>query len=124
MDTMILLDKIVARSERNPCYGYRPIWAPLRRESYSVNKRRIPRLWKRQKLQVRAQQGKGRRVSDTSENGSSKRRAEHKDHVWKYDFVTGLTENGGTLKRSPIVGAHTRECLSIEVKRPSLRRTW
>ncbi len=63
-------------------------------------------------------QRKRRRLAEGgSENGCTRRRAEHKDHVWSYDFVMDRTEDGRGLKMMPIVDEHTRECLSIEVER-------
>ena len=52
-----------------------------------------------------------------SENGCTRRRAEHIDHVWSYDFVMDLTEDGRRLKMMPVVDEYTRECLSIDVER-------
>ena len=65
---------------------------------------------KRQRKRQRPPQG-------TSENGCVRRRAEHKDHVWSYDFVMDRTEDGRRLKMMPVVDEHTRECLAIEVER-------
>ena len=52
-----------------------------------------------------------------SENGCTRRQAEHKDHVWSYDFVMDLTEDHRRLKMMPVVDEYTRECLSIDVER-------
>ena len=52
-----------------------------------------------------------------SENGCTRRRAEYKDHVWSYDFVMDLTEEGRRLKIMPVVDEYSRECLSIDVER-------
>jgi putative transposase len=53
-----------------------------------------------------------------SENGCTRRRAEHKeDHVWSYDFVMDRTEDGRRLKMMPVVDEYTRECFAIEVER-------
>jgi putative transposase len=52
-----------------------------------------------------------------SENGCTRRQAEHKDHVWSYDFVMDLTEDDRRLKMMPVVDEYTRECLSIDVER-------
>ena len=45
-------------------------------------------------------------------------RAEHKDHVWSYDFVMDQTEDGRTLKMMPasLVDEYTRECLYLETE--------
>lgn len=40
-----------------------------------------------------------------------------KDHVWSYDFVMDLTDDGCPLKMMPIVDDYTRECLTVKVER-------
>lgn len=39
-------------AQRHPCYGYRRIWALLRREGWGVNRKRVQRLWRTAQLQV------------------------------------------------------------------------
>ena len=113
-----LLERMVVLSKDNPRYGYRRVWALLRREGWPVNKKRIHRLWREEGLKVPEKQRKRRRLSEgASENGCTRRRAEQKDHVWSYDFVMDRTENGRRLKMMPIVDEYTRECLSVEVER-------
>lgn len=91
----------------------------MRREGWRVNKKRVHRLWKEEGLKVPDKQRKRRRliVEGASENGCARRRAEHKDHLWSYDFVMDRTENGRRLKIMPVVDEYTRECLAIEVER-------
>jgi transposase InsO family protein len=110
---------MVKLSRENPRYGYRRVWALLRREGWPVNKKRVHRLWRQEGLKVPEKQRKKRRLLllGESENGCTRRRAEHKDHVWSYDFVMDLTENGRRLKMMPVVDEYTRECLSIDVER-------
>jgi len=114
-----LLERMGALSEENPRYGYRRIWALLKREGWPVNKKRVHRLWREEGLRVPQKQHKRRRFSEgASENGCKRRkRAEYKDHVWSYDFVMDQTENGRRLKMMPVVDEYTRECLSLEVER-------
>ncbi len=110
---------MVGLSRENPRYGYQRVWALLRREGWSVNKKRVHRLWREEGLRVPERQRKRRRLAKlegTSENGCARRRAEHKDHVWSYDFVMDCTEDG-RLKMMPVVDEHTREYLTIEVER-------
>jgi transposase InsO family protein len=105
-------------ARENPRYGYRRVWALLRREGWPVNKKRVHRLWRQEGLKVTERQHKRRRLLlGESENGCTRRRAEHKDHVWSYDFVMDLTEDGRRLKMMPVVDEYTRECLSIDVER-------
>jgi putative transposase len=113
-----LAERIVELSRENPRYGYRRVWALLRREGWPVNKKRVHRLWRQEGLKVPGKQHKKRRLLlGESENGCTRRRAEHKDHVWSYDFVMDLTEDGRRLKMMPVVDEYTRECLSIDVER-------
>jgi putative transposase len=108
---------MVALSRENPRYGYRRVWALLRREGFEVNKKRVHRLWREEGLKVPDKQHKRRRFLDNSENGCKRERAEHRDHVWSYDFVIDRTEDGRRLKMMPIVDEYSRECLTIEVER-------
>ena len=41
-----LVERMVALSRENPRYGYRRVWALLRREGWAVNKKRVQRLWR------------------------------------------------------------------------------
>ncbi len=113
-----MVERMVGLSRENPRYGYRRVWAMLRREGWLVNKKRVHRLWREEGLKVPQKQRKRRRlVEGKSENGCTKRKADYKDHVWSYDFVMDRTEDGRRLKMMPIVDEHTRECLAIEVER-------
>jgi len=112
----ILKERMVVLSRENPRYGYRRVWALLRREGWPVNKKRIHRLWREEGLKVPDRQRKRRRLGD-SENSCTRRRATHRNHVWSYDFVMDETEEGRRLKMMPVVDEYSRECLSIEVER-------
>jgi transposase InsO family protein len=63
------------------------------------------------------QKKRKRRRLGKSENGCHRRRAEHKDHVWCWDFVFDHTTGGSTLKWLSIVDEYTRECLALKVDR-------
>lgn len=91
----------------------------MRREGWRVNKKRVHRLWREEGMKVPQTQQKRRRVMEgSSENGCKKRKAEHKDHVWSYDFVMDRTsDDGRRLKMMPVVDEYTRESLTIEVER-------
>jgi putative transposase len=112
------VERMADLSRQNPRYGYRRVWALLRREGWSANKKRVHRLWREEGLKVPHKQRKRRRLlKDVSENGCTRKRAEHKDHLWSYDFVMDRTDDGRRLKMLAIVDEYTRECLSIEAER-------
>jgi putative transposase len=104
-------------SRENPRYGYRRVWALLRREGWEVNKKRVLRLWREQGLKIPEKQHKSRRLAGSGENGVSRRSAEYPGHVWSYDFAMDQTEDGRRLKVMPVVDEYTRECLSLEGQR-------
>lgn len=111
-----LLLRIRALARENPRYGYRRIRALPRREGWSVNLKRVHRLWRREGLKVPQVQRKRRRLGQ-SENGCTRHRAERPNHVWSYDFIPDQTADGRGLKMLPVVDEFTRECLTIEVER-------
>jgi putative transposase len=111
-----LSQRMIALSHENPRYGYRRVWALLRREGWAVNKKRVQRLWREADLKVPAKERKRRRMG-TSENGCTRRRAEYIDHIWTYDFAMDTTQDGRRLKVMPIVDEYSRECLALEVAR-------
>ncbi|MDQ3499203.1 MAG: IS3 family transposase [Actinomycetota bacterium] len=114
-----LVERMVGLSRENPRYGYRRVWALLRREGWMVNKKRVHRLWREEGLKVPGgkQRKRLRLAEGGSENGCRRKRAGYRDHVWSYDFVMDRTEDGRRLKMMPVVDEHTRECLAIEVER-------
>ena len=81
-----------------------------------MNRKRIYRLWQREGFQVPKKQRKKRRLG-SSANSCVRRRAEHKDHVWAWDFIYDRTANGRPLKWFAITDEYTRECLALEVDR-------
>lgn len=101
---------------QHPRRGCRMIWGMLRLEGWPVNKKRIHRLWKQEKLSVPKKQHKKRRLG-SSENGIERRAAEHKDHVWCVDFIHDRDERSRPLKWLSVVDEFTRECLALEVER-------
>jgi putative transposase len=111
-----LVRRMLALVAKHPRYGYRRIWALLRREGWRVNRKRVWRLWRREGLKVPSKQRKKRRLG-SSANSCVRRPAEHKDHVWAWDFLHDRTSDGRSLKWFTLVDEYTRECLALEVRR-------
>jgi putative transposase len=111
-----LVTRMLELVRLHPRYGYRRIWALLRREGWRVNRKRIWRLWRQQGLKVPRKQRKKRRLG-CSANSCVRRPAEHKDHVWAWDFLHDRTADGRSLKWLTLVDEYTRECLALEVRR-------
>jgi transposase InsO family protein len=92
---------------QHPRFGYRRIWALLRREGWRVNRKRVHRLWRQQGLKVPRRQRKKRRLG-SSANSCVRRPVEHKDHVWAWDFLHDRTSDGRPLKWFTLVDESTR----------------
>lgn len=112
--------RLVARMldlvRQRPRFGYRRIGALLVQEGWRVNRKRIYRLWRQEGLKVPRKQRRRRHLG-TSVNACHRRRAEHKDHVWTWDFIFDRTASGTMLKWLSIVDEYTRECLALKVDR-------
>ena len=115
-DERALVKRMLELVRERPRFGYRRIAALLRKEFWRASATRIYRLWRREGLKVPQKKRKRRRLGK-SENGCHRRRAEHKDHVWCWDFVFDHTTSGSTLKWLSIVDEYTRECLALKVDR-------
>jgi transposase InsO family protein len=115
-DEKRLVQEMLALVGQHPRYGYRRIWALLRKAGWQVNRKRIYRLWRQEGLKVPQKQHKKRRLG-SSANSCVRRKAEHKDHVWAWDFIHERTTDGRAMKWLSIVDEYTRECLTLEVER-------
>lgn len=90
--------------------------ALLKVAGWRVNDKRVERIWRREGLKVPAMQPKRGRIWDG--DGSCLRlRAEHRDHVWSYDFLEARTHDGRKLRMLNVFDEFTRECLAIGVAR-------
>ncbi len=81
-----------------------------------MNIKRIYRLWRREGFKVPRKTRKKRRLGHSG-NSCVRRRAEHPDHVWTWDFIHDRTTTGQPLKWFAITDEYTRECLALEVDR-------
>jgi len=115
-DESALAQRMRELARGRPRWGYRRIAWQLRQEHRQASDTRVYRLWRREGLKV-PQKKRKRRGRGTSANGCVARRAEHKDHVWCWDFVFDHTTQGSVLKWLSIVDEHTRECLALKVDR-------
>ncbi len=115
-DESRLVARIVELARKYGRYGYRRIAALLIREGWHVNAKRVERIWREEGLKVPKKQPK--RGRPWLGDGSCIRlRAQHRNHVWSYDFVADRTHDGRPLRMLTMVDEHTRECLAIDVER-------
>lgn len=99
-----------------PRLGYRKMGAILRERGWVVNHKRFHRLWRMLGLSISKPATK-KRAKGVCENACHVRRAEHKNHVWTWDFIFDQTEDGLPLKWLSVSDEYTRECLAFEPRR-------
>ena len=89
--------------------------AKLRREGWTVNHKRVHRLWREEGLQRPSPKKQKRaRLAD----GSVRRhQAEHPHQVWAMDFQFDATADGRRLKFLNVIDECSRLCLEIRVGR-------
>ena len=115
-DEPALVDRIVELASEYGRYGYRRVTVLLRGEGWRVNHKRVERIWRAEGLKVPARQPKRRRLW-LGDGSCIRLRAEHRNHVWSYDFMSDRTSDGRPLKILNIIDEYTRECLAIDVAR-------
>ena len=98
--------------------GYRMVTCMLRNEGILINYKRVEQIWRQEGLKLPKTQIKKRRLWQT--DGSYIRlRAEHKSHVWSYDFVEDKTRSGRKIRFLNVLDEYTHECLAS-----GHRRSW
>lgn len=106
-----LLSEMQRLVEKHPRYGYRRIWALLRRAGNPVNHKRVYRLWRVHRLSLRRRKRYRRRGPHLERSPVAQRPGE----IWAYDFAYDRCTQGQKLKILVVVDEYSRECLAIEV---------
>ncbi len=97
----------------HPRYGYRRMWALLRRRGLAVNAKRVHRLWRGAGLALPR-----RRVRRKVRTGARVRPlADRPNAVWTYDLIHDACTDGTSFKCLTVVDEFTKECLAITVAR-------
>ena len=108
-----LRERIVALAQRHKRYGVGMIYLKLRQEQWPVNYKRVERLYKEARLQVRRR--KRKKVLPGERQPLIRPLAANQ--VWSMDFVFDRTAEGRVLKALTIVDDATHEAVAIEVER-------
>ncbi len=104
-----LRERLKALAEERRRFGYRRLWVLLRREGHTVNRKRVYRLYKEERLMVRRRGGRRRAIGVRSPMplplGPNQR--------WSLDFVHDQMTDGRRLRILAVVDDYTRECLAL-----------
>lgn len=115
-DESKLIREIKRLARRHPRYGYRMVHARLIRLGWTVNIKRVHRLWIELGLKRPVRLRKARKLGPkpgTSANSCVAQPARFKNDVWTCDFIHDRTVSGGPLKWLTMVDEYTRECLVL-----------
>ena len=114
-----LAAELKSLAQRHPRYGYRRLWAMLRRSGWpKVNLKRVRRLCVVLGLKLKRKA----RCKRRGQGSAFPCVAEHANHVWTCDFVHDACENDRKLKILTVVDEFTRQCHRIEVATPLSRQ--
>jgi putative transposase len=108
-----LRDWLRQYAKDHPRWGYRRAYHDARAEGWTVNHKKIQRLWREEGLRVPQRQRRKRVGSSTADAPA----ATAANVVWAVDFQFDADEQGRPIKICSIVDEHTRECLGGLVER-------
>ena len=108
-DDTPLVRQIQALAVRHPRYGHRRISALLNRTE-KVNPKRVRRLWRLHRLQVRRVVRKRIR-----RERPERLQAAYPGHIWAYDFVEDALVDGTKLRILTVMDEFTRAGLALSV---------
>jgi putative transposase len=115
-DEPTLVREIKRLARRHPRFGYRRVHALLVKRGWSVNLKRVRRLWLELGLKRPLRLRKPRKLGPkpgVSTNSCVQQPARFKNDVWTCDFIHDRTASGSPLKWLTLVDEYTRECLVL-----------
>lgn len=102
------LRRVAAKRRR---WGYRMITEVLRREGFTDNHKRIYRIYREEKLQVKVR----RRRKTARWRGAKPEPARRINERWSMDFMSDQLADGRKIRVLNVVDDFTRQCLAMEV---------
>jgi putative transposase len=115
-DDAVLRQRLRELSRERPRWGYRRAHARLLEEGWSLNRKRVERIWREEGLRVPQRRRKRQRLGESTVP-ADRLRAERPDQVWALDFQFDQTADGRILKLLHVVDEHTREALAVRCER-------
>ncbi|WP_085998539.1 IS3 family transposase [Nocardia vinacea] len=100
-------------ARRHPRQGFRRAYHDARGEGWTVNHKKVQRLWREEGLRVPVRRRR-KRIGTSTVTAVT---ADAPNRVWAVDFQFDATDDGRPVKIVSIVDEHTRECLGGLVER-------
>ena len=108
-DDGVLRDRLKALAQERRRFGYRRLHVLLKREGHAVNRKRVQRLYREEKLTVRRRGGRKRTMG-------TRRPLEMPlapNQRWSLDFVSDQMTDGRRFRILTVIDNCTRECLAL-----------
>ena len=105
----VLRERLKALAQQRRRFGYRRLYVLLRREGQLVNKKRVQRLYREERLTVRRRGGRKRALG-------TRRPLEvpvTPNQRWSLDFIHDQLTDGRRFRILAVVDDCTRECLAL-----------
>ncbi len=116
-DDQVLRERLKALAEDRRRFGYRRLHVLLRREGHAVNKKRVQRLYREEKLTVRQRGGRKRALGARAPMIP----ALAANQRWRLDFVADQMTDGRRFRILVVVDDCTRECLALVGRHVAVR---
>ncbi len=108
-DDGALRDRLRALAQERRRFGYRRLHVLLRREGHAVNKKRVQRIYREERLTVRRRGGR-KRAMGTRRPLDLPLVANQR---WSLDFVSDQMTDGRRFRILTVIDNCTRECLAL-----------
>jgi putative transposase len=108
-DDGVLRERLKSLAHERRRFGYRRLHVLLRREGHAVNRKRVQRLYREEKLTVRRRGGRKRAIGTRAPIDVPLRPNER----WSLDFVSDQMMDGRRFRILVVVDDCTRECLAL-----------
>ena len=108
-DDVALRERLKALAQQRRRFGYRRLHVLLRREGHAVNKKRVQRLYREERLTVRRRGGRKRALGTRRPMVTP----QAPDQRWSLDFVSDQLTDGRRFRILAVVDDCTRECLAL-----------
>jgi putative transposase len=104
-----LRERLTALAQERRRFGYRRLHVLLRREGHAVNRKRVQRIYREEKLTVRRRGGRKRAIG-TRRPIETPLAANQR---WSLDFVSDQLTDGRRFRILTVIDNCTRECLAL-----------
>jgi len=108
-DDVALRERLKALAQERRRFGYRRLHVLLRREGHAVNRKRVQRLYREERLTVRRRGGRKRAIGTRRPMVMPLA----PDQRWSLDFISDQLTDGRRFRILAVVDDCTRECLAL-----------